>query len=181
MRFHFGFSFRPKNIIKYILLGIMGALAFFGVYGYVKADTINYTRINVVNSNQTSTLDCNYNQAGMCPTSITNFPYPPKTEYLSKYIYISFANNTLINNHTYNFMIKFRVLHPYSDNDLEQLSFLMYQSNNVNMPDTTYNWTSQGYYDSYYGEQAHEFYYNGSFTASSNNSFFAALTFEQQE
>lgn len=182
MRFHFGMSFRAKSILKYIGLGLIGLLAFMGVHDFAKAETIDYTTIVVNQSNGTTTsLSCGYNSAGMCPTNITMFPQPPKTEYLMRYLYISFGNNQLVNGHNYNFQIQFHILRPPSDTAFEQESFLLYLSNNTILSDNTIYWNYTNYYDSMYGEEATQFNYSGSFTSTNDLSFFTALTMENQE
>lgn len=181
MRFHFGVSFRPTKIFKYIGLGFLGLLAFMGVHDIAKAETIDYTGIVINQSNNNTSLSCNYNSAGMCPTNISMFPQPPKTEYLMKYLYISFANNELVNGHNYNFQIQYHIIRPTSDNNFEQESFRIYLTNNTLLSDNTIYWNQSNYYDSMYAEEATQFNYSGSFTATNTLPFYVAMTMENQE
>ena len=178
MRFHFGFSFRPKNILKYILLGLMGVLAFFGI-SKVKADTLGYSSIQVNNSNNQSVMFCNANTSKTCPA---NFPFGGYQELIGRTFLINFDNTTLTNNHNYTFAIEFLIVHDSSDTAFEQESFLIYQTGSSGaLIDTTITWSYSTTYDWEQDYYITSYIYQGQFKATSTSSFYASLKMENNE
>lgn len=179
MRFHFGFSFRPKTLIKYILLGIMGVLAFLCIFNNVKADTLSYTSIQVNNSNNGVVLSCNHNSQQACPNTDINIT---TTEYIGRYFLFNFDSTTLTLNHNYTFEIEFVIVHDPSDTAFEQESFLIYQSgSNAALNETTIVWQDSTRYDWDYNRYYTSYTYSGQFTATSTSSFYTNLKMENNE
>lgn len=177
MRFHFGVSFKPTKIIKYIVLGFLGLLAFFGI-SQVKADSIGYTSIQVNNNSNTTTLFCNSNTSQSCPENYLL----PGSEYLGRHFLINFDNTTLTNGHNYTFDIQFDIMHPSSDTAFEQESILIYQVGSSGaLIDTPITWNYSTWYDYSYDQFITTYNYSGQFTATSTSSFYVDLKMEYQE